>query len=120
MFFKGHLLGIASRFLWFGLILGLFHIVCKLVILFSRRNVYVSNIVGFCFWLLFGFVFSRLSIVFNNYQVCWFGLFSMFFGFFLVKISVDFFFTKFARVVYNKLANSNKRKQKYEQLQANS
>ena len=120
MFFKGHLIGIASRFLWAGLVLGLFHILCKMVIKASRRNVYVANIVGFCFWLLFGLVFSRFSIVLNNYEICWFGLFSMFFGFALVKISIDFFFTKFAKVVYNKLANSKKRKQKYEQLQANS
>lgn len=120
MFFKTHLIGVASRFLWAGLVLGLFFIICELVVKLSRKNVYVSNIVGFCFWLLFGFAFARLCIVLNHYQVCWFGLISMFFGFFLVKISLNFFFTKFARVVYNKLANSKRRKQKYEQLQANS
>ena len=120
MFLKTHLISVAARFLWAGLILGVFYIFCELVVKFSRRNVYISNIVGFCFWLLFGFVYARFCIVLNSYSVCWYGLFSMFFGFFLVKISLNFFFTKIARVVYNKLANSKRRKRKYEQLQANS
>ena len=120
MFFKNHLISLAAKFLWVGVVLGLFYIVCDLAIKISKQNVYVSNIVGFCFWLLFGFLFARMSIVYYNYQACWFGLLSMFAGFVLVKISINFFFTKFAKLVYNKFANSKRRKRKYEQLQANS
>ena len=32
MFFKNHLIGLSAKFLWFGLILGLFLIVCEIVI----------------------------------------------------------------------------------------
>ena len=119
MFFKNHLISLAAKFLWVGLILGMFYIVCEIVVKLSRRNVYVTNIVGFCFWLLFGGLFARMSIVYYNYSFCWFGLISMLTGWFLVKISINFFFTKFAKLLYNKLANSKKGKRKYEQLQAN-
>ena len=102
MFFKNHLITVAAKFLWAGLILGLFYVFCKMVVRLSKRNVYVSNIVGFCFWVLFGFTFARMSFVFNNYRVCWFGLISMVVGLILVKISIDFFFTRFAKLLYNK------------------
>lgn len=120
MFFKNHLISLASRFLWVGLILGVFYIVCEMVVKISRKNLYVTNIIGFCFWLLFGGLFARMCVVYYNYSFCWFGLFSMFVGWFLVKISINFFFTKFAWLLYNKLANSKRRKRNYEQLQTNS
>ena len=117
MFFKNHLITVAAKFLWAGLILGLFYVFCKMVVRLSKRNVYVSNIVGFCFWVLFGFTFARMSFLFNNYRVCWFGLISMVVGLILVKISIDFFFTNFARVLYNGVAKLKRGKQEYGKLQ---
>ena len=119
MFFKNHLITLALLFLWAGLVLGLFHIFCKFVIRLFRNNVYVTNIVGFCFWLAFGFVFSRICIVYYDYSFCMFGLFSMIVGFVLTKISVDFFFTKFAKLIYNRLTKKKRGKQRYEQLCTN-
>ena len=46
MFFKNHLISLAAKFLWVGLVLGLFYIVCDLAIKISKQNVYVSNIQG--------------------------------------------------------------------------
>ena len=117
MFFKNHLITVAAKFLWAGLILGLFYVFCKMVVRLSKRNVYVSNIVGFCFWVLFGFTFARMSFLFNNYLVCWFGLISMVVGLILVKISIDFFFTNFARVLYNGVAKLKRGKREYGKLQ---
>ena len=117
MFFKNYLISVAAKFLWAGLVLGLFYVFCKMVVKISRRNVYVSNIVGFCFWVLFGFTFARMSFLFNNYRVCWFGLISMALGLILVKISVDFFFTNFAKLLYNGAVKIKKGKRGYGKLQ---
>ena len=102
MFFNNSTILLFLNFLWLGLIFGFVHILFKLVVQVSRKNVYVTNFVGFCFWLAFGMCFSVVSIARYNYSVCWFGLFGMFLGFFLVKISADFFFTKIILLLYNK------------------
>ena len=119
MFFKNYLIDLSPLFLWVGLVFGLIHIFCKCVVKLFRNNIYVTNFVGFCYWLLFGGFFARICLVYYNYCFCWFGLLFMFFGFFLVKISVDFFFTKFAKVIYNKFTKKKRGKQRYEQLCAN-
>ena len=108
MFFKNYLVGLAARFLWFGLLLGLFLIVCELVIKISKRNLYITNIVGFCFTLLSGGVFAGLCRVYYNSQFCWFGLVSMLAGIALVKCSIDFFFTKFAKLLILKIRKRKK------------
>lgn len=110
MFFKNHLVALSARFLWFGLVIGLFSIICSAVIRLSKRNIYVTNLVGFCFWLVFGGAFARMCVVYYNYSFCWFGLLFMFLGLFLVKISIEFFFTKFAKLIYNKLTKLKQRK----------
>jgi hypothetical protein len=119
VFFKNYLVGLAAKFLWFGLLLGLFLIVCELVIKISKRNLYITNIVGFCYTLLSGGVFAGLCRVYYHSQFCWFGLVSMLAGIALVKCSIDFFFTKFAKMIYNVLTKLKKRKLKNEQLQTN-
>ncbi len=119
MFFKNHLISLGLKFLWAGLVLGLFYTFCGAVKKASKRNLYVINIVGFCFWLLYGFVFARMSFVLYNYRACWFGLGLMFVGLILVKISIDFFFTKFAKVLYNGLAKLKRGKRDYGKLQTN-
>ena len=119
MFFKNHLIALSARFLWFGLVLGLFFIFCKLVVKASKRNIYVTNIVWFCFFLLFGGVFAMLCKIYYYHMFCWFGLVLMCLGLFLVKISLDFFFTKFAKLLYNGLTKLKRRKFKHEQLQTN-
>lgn len=117
MFLKNHLIFVFAKFLWFGLVFGMFYLFCKLVVRAFKKNVYVSNIVSFCFWLAFGFVFSSLCITFYDYQFCWFGLLGMFLGMLLVKISVDFFFTNFVRLLYNKFNNLKSRKKTNGKLQ---
>lgn len=103
MFFKNFLVFLFFKFLWAGLVLGIFSAFCKLVILFTRKNVYVYNVVNFCFLLLFDGVYAYLCMCYYNFAFCWFGLFGMILGLVLVKISLQFFFTKFMRLLYNKL-----------------
>ena len=119
MFFKNHVLGLSAKFLWVGLVLGLFFIVCKFVVLASKRNIYVTNLTWFCFFLLFGGTFAMLCKIYYSHKFCTFGLLSMILGLFLVKISLDFFFTKFARMIYNGFTKLKKGKPRYEQLQTN-
>ena len=97
--------------------MGLANLFCRFVIRVSKKNVYITNIVGFCFWLVFGGIFSFLSLIYNNYSVCWYGLFGMILGFWLVKISVDFFFTKLMQLLYNKFALRKIRKRSNGELQ---
>ena len=110
MFFKNETIVLASKFLWWGLIFGLVYIFCRLVFKLSRRNKYVCNAVSFVFWIFFGFVFSQLCIRFNNYSFCWYGLLSMFAGFFLDLISIDFVLTFFAKLLYSKVRKISKGK----------
>lgn len=102
MFFKNHLIAVAGKFLWLGLILGLAYIVVRCVYKLSKDNAYVHNFVSFCFWLAFGMSFSMMCVSLYNCKFCWFGLVFMLGGMFLVKFSIDFFFTRFAKLLYNK------------------
>lgn len=119
MYFKNFIVPLALKFLWVGLLFGLFLVFCGLIKKMTKRNLYIVNIVDFCFWLTFLFVFARMSFVLYDYEICWFGLLSMFVGLFLVKISIDFFFTKFAKMVYNGLTKLKRRKHRYGKLQTN-
>ena len=100
------------------LIFGLFNILCGLVKKWTKGNTYVHNLVSFCFWLAFGFVYYQICINYYNYQFCWFGLLGQLIGVFLVKISIDFFFTNFVRLLYNKFAKRRLRKNQNGELQA--
>lgn len=108
MFFKNHLLYLALKFLWLGLVFGLVYVIVKLVYRLSKNNVYVRNFVSFCFWIAFGMSFSMLCVWAYDARFCWFGLLFMCFGMVLVKISIDFFFTKFVGLLYNKLRKLTK------------
>lgn len=110
MFLNSENIDLFVRFLWAGLLFGLFYIFCKFIIRLARRNVYITNLVLFCYWLLFGGTFAYYSISYYNYSFCIFGLFGMVLGFILVKISIDFLFTKLAKFIYNKFSKSKKRK----------
>ena len=101
MFFKNELVFLALRFLWLGLVFGVIYIVFSLIVKASKKNLYITNIVGFCFWLAFGLVFSWVSIVMYNYTFCWFGLLFMLIGFWFVKKTQQIFFTKFVLLLYN-------------------
>ena len=94
-----------AKFVWCGLGVGFVAILFSLIIKATRRNVYVYNLVTFCFWIVFGLIFADLSLRNYNYSFCWFGLAGMFVGYFLVKISIEFLFTKFIKLLYNKLTN---------------
>lgn len=119
MFFKNFVIPLSLKFLWVGLIFGVFFGFCDIIKKMAKRNLYVVNIVDFCFWLAFLFVFARMSFVLYDYEICWFGLASMLLGLILVKISVNFFFTKFAKLVYNGLTDLKRRKHRYGKLQTN-
>ena len=110
MFFKNYLIVLFLKFLWWGICFGFFAIIPSLVIKATKRNIYVFNLMSFCFTLLFGVVFAQLSLNYFNYSFCWFGLVGMVLGCFLVKISVEFLFTKFIKLLYNKLTKLKERK----------
>lgn len=107
MFFKNYLIFLFLKFFWWGLAFGMFGAVCSLTIKLCRRNVYISNLTSFCFWLAFGGVFAGICMRFYNYTFCWFGLLAMLAGLFLVKLSVEFFFTIIAKLLYNKIVRKN-------------
>ena len=109
MFFKGATIFIASRFLWLGLVFGSAYFLCKVLFKISKHNVYVSNLVSFVYWLVFGFVFSRACFILNDYSFCFYGLLSTLAGFALARISVDFVLTFFARLLYSNVRNYGKR-----------
>jgi len=119
MFFRNSLIYLFLKFFWIGLILGLFLIVCGLVIKASRKNVYIYNIISFCYCLLFGGIFTYLCIKYYNFSFCWFGLLGMFLGLGLTKISINFFFTKLAKLLYNKFKNVSERKKENVRLRTN-
>lgn len=110
MFFKGATIFIASRFLWWGIVFGASYFVCKVLFRLFKRNVYACNAVSFVYYLLFGFVFSRLCLSLNYYSFCFYGLLSMLAGYVLARISVDFVLTFFAKLLYSKIRNFSKRK----------
>lgn len=110
MFGAGTDMNIFLKFLWVGLIYGIIYIFCKFIIRLFHKNVYVTNLVMFCFWLLFGGTFAFYCIAYNNYSFSLGGLGCMAAGFILVKFSIDFFFTKICKVIYNKFRNLKKRK----------
>lgn len=119
MFFKNALIFLFLKFLWFGLIFGLIWLLCKAVIGLSKRNVYIFNLITFIYLTAFGVVYVWLCCNFYNYSFCWFGLLGMVLGAILVKISINFFFTIFAKLLYNKCTNSNLRGKKDGKLQPN-
>ena len=119
MFFKNALIFLFLKFFWFGLIFGLIWLLCKLVIKVSKNNVYIFNIITFCFVLAFGVIYVWLCNSYYNYSFCWFGLLGMVLGIILVSISINFFFTIFAKLLYNKCIKRNLRGRKNGKLQSN-
>lgn len=102
MFFKNASIYLFARFLWFGLVLGLVQLFFVFVIRVFRKNVYVHNLLMFLYYLLFGLTYSYLCKHFYSYSFCYYGLFGMILGLVLVKISIQFFFTKIISLLYNK------------------
>ena len=119
MFFKNFLIFVFFKFLWAGLVFGLIKIVCNLVLRLFKNNVYAVNLISFCYWGLFGFHFLKLCFIYYNLSFCWFGLLGMFLGIGLVKISLDFLFTKSFLLVYNKIAKLRLRKGRDGEFQSN-
>ncbi len=111
MFFKNASIALFAKFVWFGLIFGMVAILVDIIIRISRKNVYVYNLVTFAYVLVFGAVYSYLTLVFFNYSFCWFGLFGMILGAILVKISIEFLFDKLIRLLYNKIVISRRNRQ---------
>ncbi len=109
MFFKNYLIGIFLRFTWFGILFGLFNIFCMLIVRLTRRNLYITNIVYFCFWLSFGGIYTALCQTYYNFSFCAFGLAGMFLGLIFVKIGIEYFFTKLCLLLYNKLKKIKKK-----------
>lgn len=109
MFFNNHLIFLSLKFFWVGLVFGFVFIAFDLADKLCHKNIFVSNFLGFFYWLTFGFCFCIMSVSFYNYSFCWFGLVFMIAGFYLVKKTQQIFFTKIAWLLYNKTAN---RKQK--------
>lgn len=119
MFFKSYLFFIFLKFLWSGLFFGLVKLVIEKIVFLFKNNVYVYNLFSFAFWLVFGYQFIILCSTFYDFSFCWFGLLGMFFGLFLVKISLNFLFTNLGFLLYNKFVKLRLRKKKNEKHRAN-
>ena len=119
IFFKNFYFFIFLKFLWAGLILGFVSIFFKILDRVFRHNVYFYNLISFIFYIIFGIEFVYLCIMYYEMSFCWFGLVGMFLGMYLVKISLDFFFTKLSTMLYNKVVKLSLRKKINEQVQSN-
>lgn len=118
MFFKGYQIELFSKFLWAGLVLGIFAIVLKTISKIFRKNVYVVNLLMFVFVSLAGIIFSLMCFQFNNYSFSGIGLFAIILGVLIIRISVEFFFDYFIRFIYNEFSLL-KGKRKNGKLQTN-
>ena len=119
MFFKTFLFSLFLKFLWLGMILGLFKLFCNLVCKLSHRNIFIVNIVNFCFWSIFSLFFVYFCDKFYNLDFCWFGFLAMLVGINFIKITIEFFFTKLLKLLYNKIDNKSLRKNNYGKLDYN-
>ena len=120
MFFKGQEFSLFALFLWLGLVFGAIAIVFKTTAKLFKRNTYVVNLLTFVFWTGFGLTFCLMCNRFYNYSFCWFGLAGMCLGLVFIKISVQFFFDRFVRFIYNKvIIMKTKRKSRSGRLQTN-
>lgn len=109
-FFNNYNIYLFLKFFWWGLVLGLGLILVDVIIRLTRKNVYIYNLITFCFWIIFGGIYATLCLNFYNYSFCWFGLLGMMLGAFIVQISLKFLFTIFVKLLYNKFAKSRRRK----------
>ena len=120
MFFKGQEFSLFALFLWLGLVFGIIAIVFKATAKLFKRNTYVVNLLTFVFWTGFGLTFCLMCNRFYNYSFCWFGFAGMCLGLVFIKISVQFFFDRFVRFIYNKvIIMKTKRKSRSGRLQTN-
>lgn len=101
MFFKNYLITLACKYLWLGLILGIIYILIKLTNKVFNNNVYVYNSTTFVYYLAYGFIYCLMCQTYYDYCFCWFGLIFMIIGSIFIKISLEFFFTKFINLLYN-------------------
>ena len=118
MFFKDFQLELFSKFLWIGLIFGLFAIILKLIAKIFHKNAYVVNFLVFGFIVCFGLIYFKMCLLFNNYSFSGIGLFAMVLGLIIIRISIEFFFDYFIRFIYNEFSLL-KRKHKNGKLQTN-
>ena len=120
MFFKGQEFSLFALFLWLGLVFGVIAIVFKTTAKLFKRYTFVVNLLTFVFWTGFGLTFCLMCNRFYNYSFCWFGLAGMCLGLVFIKISVQFFFDRFVRFIYNKvIIMKTKRKSRSGRLQTN-
>ena len=120
MFFKGQGTGLFILFLWLGLVFGAVSIIFKTIEKLFKKNIYVVNLLSFVFWTGFGLTFGLMCNRFYNYSFCWFGFAGMILGLIFVKVSVEFFFDRLVRFIYNKvIIIKSKRKSRSGKLQTN-
>lgn len=118
-FFNNANIFLFFKFTWWGLLLGLGLILVDIIVRLTRKNIYVYNLVTFCFWIVFGGIYASLSLTYYNYSFCWFGLLGMVLGAFIVQISIKFLFTSFMKLLYNKFTKSRRNKNNDRKLRWN-
>ncbi len=119
MFLKTFLFPLFLKFLWLGLVLGIFKMFCNMVCRLSHKNILIVNVINFCFWSIFSLFFVYFCVKFYNFEFCWFGFLAMFIGIYFIKISIEFFFTNLLKLLYNKLDKKKLRKNQYGKLKCN-
>ena len=117
MFFDTNSFVLMLKFLWLGLVLGVFKMFCNVVCKISHRNIFIVNIIDFCFWSIFSLFFVYFCIIFYDFNFCWFGFVSMLLGIYFVKFTIEFCFTKITRLLYNKIVKMKSRKSHNGKLQ---
>lgn len=110
MFFNNASLAVAIKFFWWGMMFGLLHVFCQAIYKVFHYNKFVYNFVSFCYWLMFGAMFSFLCIKLNAHEVCFYGLASMFAGMCVIKISINFVLTFLFKLIYSRFARVRRKK----------
>ena len=103
MFYKTFSIYLLIKFFWLGLILGVFKIFCNSICKLTNKNIFIVNLIGFCFWSIFSMIYLSMCINYYNYQFCWFGFIATLVGINFIKITIENCFTNIFKLLYNKI-----------------
>ena len=89
------------KFLFLGIIFGVFYEICKIIKIVSKDNVFITNTSNFLFFCTFGVYFCSFLTRFAGGEFQLFTIFSSILGFVLEQNSIGFFFTFARKLLYN-------------------
>lgn len=89
------------KFLFLGVIFGLFFEICKIIKIISKNNIFITNTINFIYFCTFGTYFCSFLLKFAGGTLYIYTILASVFGFVLEQISIGFFFTNLYKLLYN-------------------